>query len=342
MRSMVTVCLVAAPVLWGTAGRAGADTKAELVSTELVWDKANHVTNPDLIRFGDRWFLACQESATPGWPGGVVCVLSSADGKKWESAALIESPTPKRGLYAPTFTLNPDGRLTVSALGFLPYPGVPNPLPESGGMLKTMAWTSKDGRAWGEPTPISPDEFPFDRVVWHNGTAFGCAQGRICGSAQTIQIMSGKDGKTFETLHTTTFRGIMPHDGELLFEGDTAYCLITGPAGLVPGGRLGTAKAPYKQWEWKELGQPIRHPRFLRLPDKRVVATVGLYDQKKFRTALCEFHPATGKFTELLELTTGKEPASTGLAWHDGHVWVGYPLAAGDKTRVHLAKVKLR
>ena len=88
MRSMVTVWLAAFSVLGGVAGRAVADIKAELVSTALVWDRANHVTNPDLIRFGGRWLMACQESATPGWPGGAIRVLTSADGKAWESAAL--------------------------------------------------------------------------------------------------------------------------------------------------------------------------------------------------------------------------------------------------------------
>jgi hypothetical protein len=329
-------------VLWGVAGRAVADTKAELVSTALVWDRANHVTNPDLVRFGDRWFLACQESATPDWPGGTIRVLTSADGKAWESVALIESPTPKRGLYTPTFALTPDGRLMVSAVGFLPYPNVPNPLPKYGGMLKTMAWFSKDGREWGKPVPISPDEFPFNRIVWHNGTAFGCAQGRICGSAQTIRIMSSKDGEVFESRATKTFSGFMPHEGELLFEGDMAYYLVTGPAGLVPGGRLGTAKAPYEKWEWKELDQQVRHVKFLRLPDKRVIAAVGLHDDRKVRTSLCEFHPATGKFIELLELPAGKQAVATGLAWHDGHLWTAYPVTEKDRLQVHLAKVKLR
>lgn len=341
MRSIVASCVAAMSLFGGVEGRARADTPAELVSTTLVWDGANHVTNPDLIRFGNRWFLACQESATAGWPGGAVRVLTSNDGKAWESAALIESPTPRRGLYAPTFTLDPDGRLMVSALGTLPHPTEPDPLPEFGGMLKTMAWHSKDGRAWGKPVPISPDYFPFDRVVWHNGTAFVCAQGRCCGRAQSIGIMAGKDGKTFENQSSRTFSEFLPHESDLLFEGETAYCLVAGPTAAAPSNWLGTARAPYRAWAWKKLDQGVRHPKFLRLPDKRVLATVGLHDRKP-RTSLCQFHPATGKFTELLELPTGNQAVAAGLAWHEGHVWVSYPVAQGDKLSVHLAKVKLK
>ncbi|MCO6454776.1 MAG: hypothetical protein J5I93_05700 [Pirellulaceae bacterium] len=90
------------------------------------------------------------------------------------------------------------------------------------------------------------------------------------------------------------------------------------------------------------LDQQVRRANFLCLPDKRVIATVGLYDGKKFRTCHCEFHPATGKFTELIELSTAELPVDTGLAWHDGHVWVSYPAEENARVSVHLAEVKLR
>ncbi len=111
MRSLVTECLAAVSALGGVTGRAVADTKAELVSTAVAWEKSNHNTNPDLIRFGDRWFLACQESAREGW---------------------------------------------------------------------------------------------------HGGTAIG----RICGSAQTLQLMAGKDGKAFESRAEQHMRTLMPYDRE--------------------------------------------------------------------------------------------------------------------------------
>lgn len=72
----------------------------------------------------------------------------------------------------------------VSAGGFLPYPNSPDPLPEYGGLAKTLVWVSKDGRTWGKPATVGEDEFPLGRIVWHNGTAFSPAIGRICGSAQ--------------------------------------------------------------------------------------------------------------------------------------------------------------
>src|SRR5690349_11756989 len=99
MRSIVMLTAMALCVICGAAGPAGAESRAELVSTTLVWDGANHATNPDLIRFGDQWVIACQESKQLGYPGGIVRLLISDDGEQWESAALLECPSRKRGLY---------------------------------------------------------------------------------------------------------------------------------------------------------------------------------------------------------------------------------------------------
>lgn len=153
--------------------------------------------------------------------------------------------------------------------------------------------------------------------------------------------MTSKDGKAFESRSEEYLRALAPYEGEILFEGDTAYCLMTGYSLAVPTALLGTARVPYKAWEWKKLDQQVRNARFLRLPDKRVVATVWMHDRKP-RTSLCEFDPKTGKFTELLELTAAKLPASTGLLWHDAHVWVSYAVGEEHKVRIHLAKIKLK
>lgn len=341
MRSFITAFVAACILHWGSTGRADGDTLAQIVATTLVWDRANHVTDPDLIRFGDRWLLVCQENVAAGWPGGAVRVLTSTDGTAWESAALIESPTANRGLYSPTFTLTPEGRLMVSAMGFVGWPNPTDPVSESGGTLKSMAWVSKDGRDWGKPALIGLNDFPLGRIAWRDGTAFSYAIGRICGSVKTVHIMTSKDGLKFESLSEEYLEKMLPYEGELLFDGDTAYCLMTGGYSKALPGLLGTAKAPYKDWKWKVQEQPVRHPKFIRRPGKGVIATVGLFDGKT-RTSLCEFNPANGKFTELLELPTGEQAVTTGLAWYDGHVWVSYPVVEGDKQRLHLSKLKLR
>ena len=67
-----------------------------------------------------------------------------------------------------------------------------------------------------------------------------------------------------------------PNESSLLFlEDDTCYCLLRRD-GQPNSALLGTAKAPYTDWQWKDLGQRIGGPHIIRLPDGRIVAAVRL------------------------------------------------------------------
>lgn len=345
MRSNLTLSAVALTVICVAAAPAAAQSRAELVSTVLVWDRDIHATYPDLIRFGDQWVIACQESKQLGYPGGIVRLLISDDGEQWRSAALLECPSRKRGLWVPSLTRTTDGRLMVTALGAVVTSDPADPIYHEAGTQKTLAWVSQDprladARAWGKPELIGMDNFPLNRVAMHKGQAFSPAIGAICGSAQTLHIMASHDGRNFSSRAEEYMSMLMPYQAELLFDGDTAYCVVTGYSTAGPTAVLGSSQSPYRTWNWKVLDQRLCYARFLRLPDDRVLATAWLHGENP-RVSLCEFQPRTGTFTELLELTAADQFAAAGLEWHDGHVWVSYPVTEADKTRVYLAKVML-
>lgn len=332
---------LAVGLLLPLGGPAVAQMKAELVSTAKVWEQGAKNVSPDVVRFKDGWVMACLEG------GGTVRVLTSADGDKWEAAARIKSATPDRGLYRPKLSVAADGRLLLTAYGVVPNFHSPQPVPMYGGMLRTMGWYSKDGKEWGERELDGEDNYPFGRVAWHKGEAYTFGCGTICGSMQTVQVLKSKGGKPFDAVYKETFSGFFPGEGALLFDGDTAYCLMSrqGTTDYNPPitGSFGTAKAPFTDWEWKDVDAKLTAPTLLRLADKRVVAAVGLTGEKgKARTALCELDPATGKLTEVLDLPTGGKAVGVGLVEHDGHVWVSYHATADKKESAHLAKVKVK
>jgi hypothetical protein len=322
-----------------------AEMKAETVSTRLVWDLAPRNESPDLVRFQDRWLIVLVESTGPYSQDGALRILASKDQAAWESVALIKSPTPKKGLYDPKFTIMSDGRLMLSAFGVIPTPGSPDPVPLYGGTLKTMVWHSKDGLAWGKPERAGDDDFPLGRIAWQKGVAYGYARGRICGIAQTVRIYANPVGKDYKPLFEETFSGFFPEDAAVFFEGDSAYCLMSRTnaegANAAQKGLLGVARPPHRNWEWKPVDQAISFPNLVRVSMNQIVAVVGLHDKKR-RTSLCEFDLATGKFNELLEIPTGGGAVDAGLVFHDEHLWVSYRSSAEGKPGIYLAKVKLR
>lgn len=323
-------------------GHASARVKGEILSTKMIWNQSPISRDTDIIRWKDRWFVVCCEMADEFSQGAALRVISSKDGDQWESIAQLKRPVPKASYrYDPAFTVRPDGKLVISALG-----------------MQTFAWSSEDGHTWSEPNRILPRDYEFSRDVWNKGVALKYAHGSYDGNSSTIQFLSSKKGQNFDSLFEKTFEFI-PDDGAVIFDGDRAYCVISRQAtNPIPQskelgrqfqtGLLGTADAPYTVWEWKSIDAPICVPNLLRLPDGRTIAAVGM-SNKADRITLCEFDLSTGKLTEFLELPVPIENLIqaryhrqvVGLAHHEGNVWVSYHATHNGKLCVHLAKVKL-
>lgn len=346
MRCSLVMFAMGTLFLTATAGESVAEIKGQLVSSKVIWDRARINRDADIVRYHDRWFVVCCEKTGEFSTDAALRVISSTDGDTWESAALLQGPIPKLSYrYDPAFSVTDDGQLMLSSLG-----------------TRTKTWFSRDGRTWSEPTRIGPkdQDLAFSRIAWNNGIGLSYAHGDSCGNSSTIQFFSSRDGKDFQSLVEETVGGI-PDDAQVIFDGDRAYCLMTRQStdidrltGPRESGRpfeaamLGAATPPYTAWEWKTIEASISVPNLLRLPDRRIIAAIGVTGKRDAIT-LGEFNLATGTLTEFLDLPVPVEDLVqaayhrqiVGLAHHDGHVWVSYHATHAGKLSIHLAKVKL-
>ncbi len=158
-------------------------------------------------------------------------------------------------------------------------------------------------------TPI----FGCGELPGTKGKAYGIGYG--CGKDQSVRLYSSNDGKKFETLVERLFDVGYPNETSIVFDGDTAYCLLRRD-GEPKNGLLGVSRPPYTNWEWKDLGTRIGGPHMIRLPDGRFLAAVRLYDGGA-RTSLAWINPETGKLTEFLKLPSGGDTSYAGLVMHD-------------------------
>ena len=196
-------------------------------------------------------------------PDGALRVITSADGEKWASAALITSS--KSDLRDAKITVTPDGQLMLCGAEALHD--------KSDKTHQSLAWFSKDGHEWSEKHEIGDADFWLWRVTWHKGKAYGIGYG--CGKDQSVRLYSSEDGKHFETVVERLFDVGYPNETSIVIEGDTAYCLLRRD-GNPNCGLLGVARAPYDKWEWKDVGMQIGGPHMIQLPDGRFVAAVRL------------------------------------------------------------------
>ena len=238
-------------------------------------------------------------------------------------------------LRDPKLCITPDGRLMLTA--GLRYNA-------DGEDMQSLAWFSEDGSIWGTPALIGENQYWLWRVTWHVGVAY--AVGRV-PDERIPRLYRSTDGRHFEVLLKDA--AFFPHvpgpsEATLRFRDDnTALCLIrlnNVPGSMTDHGHLGTARPPYTNWTWQDLGAKVGGPNMLELPDGRFVAAVRLYDNRQ-RTALCWLDPKTGTLTEALTLPSGGDTSYAGLVSHDGVLWVSYYSSHEDKTSIYLAKVRI-
>ena len=321
--------LLSLPGFFAASLDAASASKAELVEVRKIWDAAPHNAFTDLIRFHDAWYCVFREGQAHVSPDGALRVLTSGDGRVWTSAALITHP--QGDLRDAKITLTSDGQLMLSGAAALRQPAEFK--------HQSFAWFSKDGKIWSEPSKIGDPNFWLWRTTWHGKTAYSI--GYETAGGKSIRLYSSKDGRQFETLVSKLFDDGSPNETSLLFQPDeTALCLLRRD-GNHGSSKLGFAKPPYKDWQWKDLGIKIGGPHLIRLPDGRIVAAGRLYDGA-VRTSLLWLDPEAGKLTEFLKLPSGGDTSYPGLVWHEGLLWVSYYSSHEGKTSIYLAKVRVR
>lgn len=324
---MITI-LCAATVLQGmTTSAQERERTMRLLDVRKIWDQAPHNAFTDLVRFQDRWFCVFREGKAHVSDDGALRVITSVDGEKWESAALIASTN--SDLRDAKISVVPDGRLMLCGAGALHD--------KSTRTHQSLAWFSKDGRTWGDKVEIGDPDFWLWRITWHKAKAYGIGYG--CRDDRSVRLYSSNDGRRFDVVVERLFDVGFPNEASLVFDGDAACCLLRRD-GNPNTGLFGVSQAPYTKWQWKDLGTRIGGPCLLRLADGRLVAALRLYDGGA-RTSLCWIDPQSGKLAETLKLPSGGDTSYAGFVLHEGLLWVSYYSSHEGKTAIYLAKVQI-
>lgn len=105
-------------------------------------------------------------------------------------------------------------------------------------------------------------------------------------------------------------------------------------------GWIGSSKAPYKEWTWKETTHRLGGPNFIRLPDGTLWAAGRSYPGGA-KTVLARM-TAAGDYSPVLTFPSSGDTSYPGLVWHDGLLWMSYYSSHEGKTSIYLARIKLR
>lgn len=314
------------------ADREPADNeKPMLVESRRIWDKARHNAFTDLLRYKDRWYCVFREGSAHVSPDGALRVITSADGEKWESIALITSP--KYDLRDAKLTTTPDGRLMLNGAGMIADADI---------RYYSMVWfSSDDGHTWTEGHQIGDPGFWLWRAQWHNDYVYSMGYSTERDrTMRKLRLYRSKDGRDFDRLVKQLSAPAGCGEDTILFlKDETALCLLRHETGNRMA-QLGTASPPYTDWKWRDLNLRIGGPNMIQLPDGRILAATRLYE-KGARTSLSWLDPENGTLTEVLKLPSGGDTSYPGLVLHDGLLWVSYYSSHEERTSIYLAKVRI-
>jgi hypothetical protein len=313
----------------------------ELVEVKKIWDQAPHNAFTDLIRYKGHWYCTFREATGHHATDGRVRVIRSSDGTNWETVALLQGEKDGDDWR--------DFKLTTTPEGFLLLNGSITLTGDADRYRESVTLLSPDGTHWSRPyADASGDDTWRWSVTWHDGYGYSIG---YTGKDREGHLYRTRDGKTWESVADKIFPQSEEGYGNescLLFDNDgTAYCLLRRDpkkknwAADAPGSSalLGTAKAPYTEWTWKDLGVRVGGPILRRLSDGRVVTAVRVYSPP--RTELLEVDLKNATTTKLLDLPSKGDNSYAGIVEEDGMLWISYYSTHEDKTSIYLAKIRI-
>lgn len=326
--------LVASLVALVASSTIGAPPNAIVVSTTRIWDAAPHNAFTDLVRWQDAFWCAFREGRGHVSTDGKIRVLRSADGEKWESAALIELAG--FDLRDAALSVMPDGRLMLIG------GAAPRKQDNESAPTGSFVAFSEDGRDWTTPhIAVEPGSWLW-RVAWHDDRAYGIAYGKPEADSK-VALLASDDGISFAELPANLLNEGYPTEAALRFADDGSLLVLQRRDGNadVNSAFLGRSRPPYKEWTWTDLGHYVGGPALLQLPDGEWIAAGRRLTPEGPRTVLWHLDVDKAKLSSLAELPSGGDCSYPGLVWHDGHLWMSYYSSHEGKSNIYLAKIRL-
>jgi hypothetical protein len=303
-------------------------SRPELLSLDMIWDGARHNAFTDLARHRGRWFCAFREAPAHALCPGKIRLLSSEDGRSWESAALFAL----RGvdLRDPKLSNAPGGALEL----------VMGASPIRGGRYegrRTLQTRSADGCSWTPLVQVGEEGDWIWRVDRSGGASYGISYRLPSQRRWTVTLLESGDGFAYRDLARLEVPG-KPNEATLRFRNREAIALVRREAGNGHAW-IGRSAPPYREWRWKETGERVGGPDFLVLPDLSLVAATRIWRRGEPRVAVCSM--TFSSLTPMLELPSGGDCGYPGMVFHRGVLWLSYYSSHEGRSKIYLARMRL-
>lgn len=310
----------------------------QLNSLHTLWQSPKHNAFTDLVAFNGNLLCCFREASNHISGDGVIRVitLNQAGERIWQDRIAI----PGADLRDPKLVTLPGGDLML--LAYARFADENNRTR----WTRSLVWRSNTGKSWSQPRYFGPSYWWLWRLRWLNNTAFGLAYNR---TEQRLDLYSGNPFGTFE-LHQENVLGLAkhhlgyPNESDLLFMPDnTLYALVRRDADSCTA-QLGVAKAPYKNWQWQDLGTYFGSPVMASLNDQALLIAGRQWINNQPKTVVAKLlvnNIDQPIIHSRLILPSAGDNAYPGLVLQHNRAWVSYySQHENRRCQIYLAEIK--
>jgi hypothetical protein len=281
----------------------------ELIWVQRAWKSGRHNAFTDLCFFNQRYYLVFRQASTHHSKDGVLRIMSSVQGKKWRTVAVLQNP--QADLRDGKLSVRPDGTLQLLAAAAFHD--------KTTQAYQSYIWYSNNGKDWTPPQAAGEADYWLWRLSWLAEKAYVVAY--KCGADRHIRLYQQNSLKQFDVVAPRIYSDGYANEAALLFDNNhTAWCLLRKDPDY---GQLGRAFPPYTHWSWTDIGCRIGGPAAVFTATGQMIAVVRLYDDRA-RTSVVSVDQQSGKVTELLTLPSGGDTSYAGIVLHKNTMLVSY------------------
>ena len=309
----------------------------DIISSELIWDRAPHNAFTDIINYKNKWYVSFREGKSHGSMDGRARILQSTDGEEWVSVANFMHKGVD--LRDPKLTITPDGRLMAGV-------GARFPNDER----QPMVWFTEDGETWTQGKAVG------ERNVWmwdfetrgdwiysfgYRTDAYRPKPPRNRYS-RFVRLYRSKDGLVWEQLTDIEYGREYINETAFDFASDgTMYALMRSDSGPKEV-RVGVSEPPYTEWTWKSTAQRMGGPTLNVVKDKWLLGGGRVKTSSDRKTIFFWVAPETAGLEEAVVLPSTHECGYPAMHIDDeGMIWVSYYSSQSGKTGIYVAKLRL-
>lgn len=310
--------------------------KVKIKWVKAIWSKANHNAFTDLCEYKNTLFCCFREAKNHISADGKIRILTLSKGGNVEYHSSLQMPNVD--LRDPKLSVTPDGKLLLLAYA--------RHAKEDGSTLfsQPTTWFSSNGKSWSAGKSLGEKNWWLWRLSWCNDIALGFAYNR---SRQSLNLYAGNPRRAFhkvkdKALSLSTHNLGYPNESDIIFDDNgLAHALVRRDADSCTA-QLGTAKPPYKQWNWRDLGEYIGGPALVKLNNEQALIAGRQWKGNGPKTAIWRLDLETAQLSLALLLPSAGDNSYPGLVKRGDDLFVSYYSSHQDrKSKIYLAKIAL-